>query len=488
VDQVSAVTRYLIATFVNDQVLYAAMRASFEAAGFVEPVVRYTVESGDPYEAITRLGGSETPYVILVHQDVFADQGHDVVQLDAALDELTALDPSWAVAGNAGGAATGELIRHINDKWGAGWRQDLPQRVATLDENFLVLRTCRRPRCTPGLSGFHLYGADVCLNAAARGSSCYVVDFRVRHAGRGDTSGFATAAERLGEAWGRVSRRPYVVYTTMGPLPIARWRWQRGLLRRQGVPAIAADSLRVLAAASDRRRGDVQSRATRLLRGLANVAEARGARRQLRRAPSGEPDAYAFIEAFHYGLIRPTPPGTRAEMLQFLDRLRADPPCNIVQLGTGRGGGLFLLARAADPRAVIVSVDVRAASDAEASYPRSWGRLFQAFGRDRQTIHLIRGDDALPRVRSLVDERTVDVLFIDAPDSYDRLRTLFNGYRGVVRKGGIVAVHGIVSGDDDPDGGAPRFWRELVSAGAESEEIVDTSDRGAHGIGLVRLD
>jgi predicted O-methyltransferase YrrM len=481
-------TRYLIATFVNDQELYAAMRASFEAAGFVEPIARYTVETGDPYAAITRLGHSETPYVILVHQDVFADQGHGIVQLDAALDELTALDPSWAVAGNAGGAETGALIRHISDKWGADWRGDLPKRVSTLDENFLLLRTCRRPRCTPGLSGFHLYGSDVCLNAAAAGSNCYVVDFRVTHSGKGDTAGFEASAARLGEAWGRRSRRPYVVHTTMGPLPIARSGWRRRLVLGQGMFATAARSLRALAAVIGQGHGEGQPRTSRLLRGLANTAEGLGARQRLDRVPEDGPGAYDFIAAFRYGLIQPTPPRTRTEMLRLLDRLRDAPPRRVVELGTRRGGTLFLLARVAHPDAIIVSVDLPRVSDVDPQYPRPWRRFFQAFARDRQTIHLVRGDDAFVRVRRLVGgERTVDLLFVDATDSYDRLRAIFGRYRGLVRSGGIVAIHGIVPGGDAPDSGSQRFWQELKANAAEAEEIVGRSDGDRHGIGLVRL-
>src|SRR5262249_56747072 len=93
---------FRIATFVNDTQLYDGMRQSFELAGFVEPLAVYTVEQGEPYSSISRLGQASEPYVILLHQDVLCNQGDTAADLLARLRALTILDPSWAVAGNAG--------------------------------------------------------------------------------------------------------------------------------------------------------------------------------------------------------------------------------------------------------------------------------------------------------------------------------------------------------------------------------------------------
>jgi hypothetical protein len=226
---------FRIASFVNDRALYDEMRASFEAAGFVEPEARYTVEPGEPFEAITRLGAGPEPYVLLVHQDVTADQGHGIGELTRALEELTALDEAWAVAGNAGVGLDGATVRHIADPWGADWLGDLPRRVRVLDENFLVLRTARRPRCSPALSGFHLYGADVCLNAGLDGSSCYVVDFRLSHRSGGAPEGADASLDRFGAHWASLHRRPAYVSTTVWHVPVARSRVVRRVMRHPRV-------------------------------------------------------------------------------------------------------------------------------------------------------------------------------------------------------------------------------------------------------------
>ncbi len=204
---------FRIATFVNDRASYAAMRASFEAGGFDEPHAVYEALSDaveEPFAAIRRLGRASEPYVLLVHQDVLCDQGHVRSDLVAALDALTRRDDRWALAGNAGGASDLRVVRHVSDPWGVSWTADLPVRVVTLDENFLVLRTSAQPQCSVELEGFHLYASDACLEARTRGHSAYVIDFRLTHLSTGTTdAGYDAAAAALAARW---SARTWFAY------------------------------------------------------------------------------------------------------------------------------------------------------------------------------------------------------------------------------------------------------------------------------------
>jgi hypothetical protein len=219
-------TTFRIATFVDDDEQYGEMRTSFEAAGFVSPLARFTIEQGEPYRGITRLGKAQEPYVMLVHQDVRCEWGDTADSLQARLAELTRVDPDWAVAGNAGRnpdvlkARLAELvdadrdqavkakakpglnpIRHISDPHGTTWSTGLPKRVLSLDENLLILRTARRPACSAELSGWHLYGTDVVLNAALVGGSAYVIDFRLTHLSPGNPDGYERSRRQFVEHW-----------------------------------------------------------------------------------------------------------------------------------------------------------------------------------------------------------------------------------------------------------------------------------------------
>ena len=173
-------------TFVNDNALYARMRASFIEAGFdPDAFVRLTDDDDDPYTTITRIGRESTARnPILCHQDVFADQGAGARELLACVRELDVRDPRWVVAGNAGVMRSGRLIRRLVDGHGGSTGEHLPLPVVTLDEDFLVFNPRNAPHCSAELREFHLYGADVCLHALASGGSAYVIDFPVTHLGQ----------------------------------------------------------------------------------------------------------------------------------------------------------------------------------------------------------------------------------------------------------------------------------------------------------------
>ena len=224
-------------------------------------------------------------------------------------------------------------------------------------------------------------------------------------------------------------------------------------------------------------------------RGTLNLADALGARRAFRHAPTDLDEAYDFVADFEYRRLRTRPFQVRQEMLRFLMHLAEDPPRSIVELGTAHGGTLFLFTRIAVADATIVTVDMPAGHFG-GGYPRTYAPLFKSFGRDKQRIRLIRGDshssDTLEVVQKIVGT-TVDLLFIDADHSYEGVRNDFETYSPLVRAGGLIAFHDIVDGPAEAVGGVPRFWKEL-RARIPGEEIVADWSQGGFGIGHLRKD
>jgi hypothetical protein len=209
--------RYTVATLVNDEVQYLAMLSSFRMGGFTEPEVEFLAARGarSAYEALNALlTVARGEIVILCHQDVrLLTDDRDT--LDRCLGDLDELDPGWALAGNAGGAAPGRLAMSITDPHGNGRRiGPFPARVMSLDENFIVVRAAAGLRFSRDLVGFHLYGADICLVADMLGWSAWVVDFHLEHLspGRKDAS-FAEAERRFRAKWAR-AMRPRWMQTT----------------------------------------------------------------------------------------------------------------------------------------------------------------------------------------------------------------------------------------------------------------------------------
>jgi hypothetical protein len=202
--------RFDIYTFVTDEAQYDAFLESARAAGFTDGRAR-TIrlddrkEPRDPYALIRVLSADDAPrYPVVVHQDVRFDQGAGVDELERVIAELDEADPAWVVAGNAGTTAGFRRIRRVVDPHGGPTQDDLPRPAVSLDENVLLFNHRCRPAVSPGLTGFHLYGTDVVLDALFRGGGAYVVDFPVTHlsAGTLDDS-YRIARSAFVAAWRR---------------------------------------------------------------------------------------------------------------------------------------------------------------------------------------------------------------------------------------------------------------------------------------------
>ena len=213
---------YTIGTLVTDVTLYRSMQRSFVAGGFGEADCEYlAIDNTTPAQTSAHAGlnrvldAARGRYVILCHQDVRLI-GDGRAALDQRLAELELRDPMWAVAGNAGGVAPGRLALRITDPHGADQRVgEFPVRVASVDENFLVVKRAARIGFSRDLGGFHFYGADICLAADVMGSSAYVIDFHLEHLSPGNskTSSFGDGLAQFERKWSR-ALRPRWVQTT----------------------------------------------------------------------------------------------------------------------------------------------------------------------------------------------------------------------------------------------------------------------------------
>ena len=200
-----------IATLVTNREHYDAMRESFRAGGFADATCEYLfVDNTGPLQTDAfrglnaLLNAAHAPIVILCHQDVrLLSDGR--AELDQRLSSLAKRDANWALAGNAGGVSAGRLALCISDPHGKDQRiGQFPERVVSLDENFIVVRRDTRIGFSNDLTGFHFYGADICLHASQMGYSAYVIDFHLEHLSPGNKDqSFAIAEEAFRNKWSR---------------------------------------------------------------------------------------------------------------------------------------------------------------------------------------------------------------------------------------------------------------------------------------------
>lgn len=186
-------------------------------------------------------------------------------------------------------------------------------------------------------------------------------------------------------------------------------------------------------------------------------------------------DLFAFSALLGKGATQ-----IRSEILPFLEIVRALEPRSVCEIGTSYGGTSFLLSRLLPSRTRLIGIDLFVKNRVQLRH----------FARPRR-LHLIDGASAAPRtvakVRRLLGEEKIDVLFIDGDHRYDGVAGDFLAYRELVREGGIIAFH-----DIQPDGRArgietdawvgevPEFWARVKRL-YRTQELIESP---AHQLGL----
>ncbi len=179
---------YSICTMVTDFAEYDEMCRTFLKSGFASPECEYLFIDNASNNKLDGFAGvnfflnnAKGRYIILCHQDVRIVYD-DRRKLDAIIEKLNQDDQSWGVLGNSGGIGPGRHAVRITDPHGVDQNKaDLPARVGSLDENFIVVRRDANLCVSHDLSGFHLYATDLCIIADILGWNAYVIDFHLHH-------------------------------------------------------------------------------------------------------------------------------------------------------------------------------------------------------------------------------------------------------------------------------------------------------------------
>ena len=177
----------------------------------------------------------------------------------------------------------------------------------------------------------------------------------------------------------------------------------------------------------------------------------------------------------------------KEEITSFLGILKNKQPKIILEIGTEKGGTLFLFSRMASSDAKIISVDLPAGKFG-AGYPGWRIPLYKSFARENQKLYLVRDDShnqkTLRNVKKILNGQKADFLFIDGDHTYDGVKKDFEMYSPLVKKGGLIAFHDICPGLERKVGGVPNFWQE-IKKDFNYREIVQDWNQGGYGIGII---
>jgi predicted O-methyltransferase YrrM len=221
---------------------------------------------------------------------------------------------------------------------------------------------------------------------------------------------------------------------------------------------------------------------------LTNLRDGLSALRLLRRLGElkGSMTPEALVDfSLEYPAIRPLQ--MRSEFVEYARIVADQRPRAALEIGTFRGGTLFVLTRLADLAATVISLDLP-----ESMFGKlfRWAQtpIFNRFTQNGQTLHVLRRDShrqkTLSTVSKLLNGQQLDLLFIDGDHRYSGVRADFEMYSPLVRRGGIVAFHDIAV-KPTPDGVA-QLWNE-VKPRYRHKEILHGTDKDAMGIGVLWL-
>ncbi len=222
VEKTSVTPLSFVACVSDDSILQANLLASPDLVGPGSPHEVILIHEAPSAAAGYIMGRQRAKHewVVFVHQDVRLPQGWD----QALTRQIGEAEQRFGPIGVAGVYGVGDVIESADNEDALaaeriGWVVDrgrelrdgpeLPAEVATLDELVLVVRRDSGLQFDPAL-GFHMYGADICLQARERGLACVALGAVCHHNSRsvGLPGAFYESAESSPASGGSACRSP----------------------------------------------------------------------------------------------------------------------------------------------------------------------------------------------------------------------------------------------------------------------------------------
>ena len=159
----------------NERVLETSLLASESISSASEVIFQrgFSTAAAAYNDGIQR---ATTDLLVFVHQDVYLPEGW-IESVNKSIENLSVKDPNWGVLGVWGAIDSRQRTGFLY--WTGGYGFERPfagaKEVMTLDELVLIFRKSSGLRFDEQLPGYHLYGADICMEARRRGRKCYVI-------------------------------------------------------------------------------------------------------------------------------------------------------------------------------------------------------------------------------------------------------------------------------------------------------------------------
>ena len=182
----------------------------------------------------------------------------------------------------------------------------------------------------------------------------------------------------------------------------------------------------------------------------------------------------------------------KEEFRAFADYVKSHEPKTIVEIGTKKGGSFFIWARYIKPTSLI-SIDLPKGIHG-GGFPKQKIPFMKYFLSDvkESKVSIIQGNsqstDTLNKLKEILKGEKIDFLFIDGDHRYEGVKSDFNMYKGLVRKGGLIGFHDIISSEyhHNLDCFVDQLWNELKKD-YEHIEFIQNPKQHKYGIGVLKV-
>ncbi len=163
-----------------------------------------------------------------------------------------------------------------------------------------------------------------------------------------------------------------------------------------------------------------------------------------------------------------------------LELFRRLEPSDVLEVGTYHGGTLFHWLQNVRQGAKVVTVDSYAVGVDNR-------HLYDEWNVNGAVIHVVEGDSHAPATLERVEELgPFNFVFIDAGHYYKEVKRDWENYRPMVKSGGMICLHDILTHPAWPSIEVGRLWEEIKNDHLTFEIVADR-DAEWGGIGVVLL-
>jgi len=174
------------------------------------------------------------------------------------------------------------------------------------------------------------------------------------------------------------------------------------------------------------------------------------------------------------------------EISKLYDILKKENIKSYLEIGSAKGGTLFVISKAINKNAEIVSLDLPGGRFGGGS-SLLYLPIFKRLVLKTQKLHQLRGnshDKKHIEILKNIYKNKIDLLFIDGDHTYTGVKKDFEMYSPLIRKGGLILFHDIAKHPKETECNVHKFWNEIKNK-YKHTELITSSDQKWAGIGIL---